>query len=112
AGSNNTLEHRVRAPASPAQSCLWSEGEAASSTPSGERGASEGGQRHPPSELPHVPGVPERVPPRLRPYGEAVRLAADRDRLDLARGRVDHVDDVVVAAGEPQGLAVHADVAH
>src|SRR5262249_11025176 len=60
----------------------------------------------------HIPRMPERVAPGLRPYGEAVRFVADGDGLDLTRGRVDDVDDVVVAAGQPQGLTVGADVAH
>jgi seryl-tRNA synthetase len=62
--------------------------------------------------LAHVAGVPERIPPGLRPNGQAVRLRADLDRLHIAVRRVEHVDDVVVAAGQPQLLAVGADVAH
>src|SRR5262245_62019496 len=60
----------------------------------------------------HVAGVTERVPAGLRPHGEAVRLLADGNRGDLAAGRVEDVDDVVVAPGKPEALAVRADVAH
>src|ERR1700677_3385602 len=56
--------------------------------------------------------MPERVPPRLRPHGQTVRHAADGDRLDRAVGRVEGVDDAVVAAGQPEPFAVRADVAH
>src|SRR5262249_40385643 len=60
----------------------------------------------------HVAGVAQGVAPGLRPYRETVRLLADRNRDHLARGGVDHVDDVIVAAREPQVLTVGADVAH
>src|SRR5262249_50667715 len=60
----------------------------------------------------HVAGVAERVAPGLRPHREAVRLLADGNGHHFAGRRVDHVHDVVVAPGEPQTLAVHADVAH
>src|SRR6185436_18503793 len=46
------------------------------------------------------------------PYREPVRLDTDLDDLRLARGRVERVDDVVIAAGEPKGLAVRAHIAH
>src|SRR5678815_1942271 len=54
----------------------------------------------------------ERVAARLRPDREAVRLLADLDLVDRALRRLDPVDDVVVAAREPQVFAVGADVAH
>src|SRR5882724_12106766 len=56
--------------------------------------------------------MPERVAPRLGPDGETVWLLARRDAPHLARGGVDHVDHVVVAAGQPELLAVGADIAH
>src|SRR5690349_14403167 len=63
--------------------------------------------------LPHVAGVAERVASGLRPHGETVRLVARRNRLhDFARAGVDHVDDAIVASGEPQMFAVDTDVAH
>lgn len=46
----------------------------------------------------HVPRMPERIPSRLRPDGEPVRLLADRNLLHGAALRVEHVHDVVVAA--------------
>src|SRR5204863_8858471 len=52
-------------------------------------------------ELTHVAGVAEGIAARLRPYGEPVRLGADRDRGDCARCRVDRIDDIVVAPGQP-----------
>src|SRR5437899_1147839 len=55
----------------------------------------------------------ERVASRLRPDRETVRLVADGNRLQqLAAGRVDDVDDPVVAAREPQLFAVDAEIAH
>ena len=60
----------------------------------------------------HVPGVAERVAPGLRPDREAMRLAPDGNLRRGAGGGVDRVDDVVVAAGESERLAVGADVAH
>ena len=62
--------------------------------------------------LPHVARVAERIAAGLRPDGEAVRLLAHRDLLHGAGRRVEHVDDVVVAARQPELLAVGADVAH
>src|SRR5436309_5698366 len=53
----------------------------------------------------------ERVASRLRPDRETVRLVADGNRLQqLAAGRVDDVDDPVVAAREPQLFAVDAEM--
>src|SRR5262249_31821470 len=74
------------------------------SSRSGERSSAPGSA--------HVAGVAERVAPGLRPHREAVRLLADGNGHHFAGRRVDHVHDVVVAPGEPQTLAVHADVAH
>ena len=48
----------------------------------------------------------------MRPDGEAVRHAADRDRLHRAVVGVEGVDDAVVAARQPQIFAVGRDVAH
>src|SRR5450755_195484 len=59
-----------------------------------------------------IPGMPQRVAPRLRPDREPVRLAPDLDLVDRAARRVDAIDDVVEAPGQPQVLAVGADVAH
>jgi hypothetical protein len=39
-------------------------------------------------------------------------LDADLDGLDGARGGVENVDDVVITGGEPELLAVRADIAH
>src|SRR5262249_28663005 len=60
----------------------------------------------------HVSRVAERVPPGLRPHREPVRLLADRNRAHLSRARIDRIHDIVVAAGEPERLAVRADIAH
>src|SRR5215475_3108170 len=54
----------------------------------------------------------ERISPRLRPYGEAVWLLAHRDRDHRPVRCVDRVHDVIVATGEPERLAVDADVPH
>ena len=62
--------------------------------------------------LAHVPRVAEGIPSRLRPHGEPMGLLARRDLAYLARGGVDRVDDVVVAAGEPERPAVRTHVAH
>src|SRR5258708_39182700 len=62
--------------------------------------------------LPHIPRMPQRIAPRLRPDREAMRHAADGDRLHRSVRRVDGVDGAVVAGGEPQRLAVSADIAH
>src|SRR6201996_4373211 len=59
-----------------------------------------------------VAGMPQGVSTRLRPHGQAVRLLADRDFAHRAAGGVEAVDDVVVAAREPEVLAVGGDVAH
>src|SRR5262245_7330708 len=57
--------------------------------------------------------MPERITAGLRPLREAVRLVSNWNGLDdLARRRVDDVDDAIVAAGEPQMLAVDAQIAH
>src|SRR5205823_2336566 len=56
--------------------------------------------------------VAERVAAGLRPDGEAVRLAADLDLVDLAGGRLDAIDHVVEAAREPEIFAVGAGIAH
>src|SRR5262249_9913500 len=73
------------------------------------------GGQHRPRPSPwstHVAGVAERIAPGLWPHREAVRLLADWNRDDLARGRVDYVHDVVIASREPETLAVGAHVAH
>src|SRR5271166_239611 len=56
--------------------------------------------------------MPQRVPPRLRPYGEAVRLLADRNLLHRSRRGVECVHHVVISARDPEGLSVSAHVAH
>src|SRR5207245_6734469 len=43
---------------------------------------------------------------------QAMRLAADLDLVDLARGGVDAIDLVVEAAAQPQVFTVGADIAH
>src|SRR6266545_8378409 len=63
-------------------------------------------------DLPHVAGMPQRVASRLRPHGETMRLPADGNALDLPAYGIDDVDDVVVAAREPELFAVDAHVAH
>ena len=63
-------------------------------------------------DLAHVAGVAERVAAGLRPDGQAVRLLPDRDFRDCPGRRVDVVDDIVVAPGQPQLFAVGADIAH
>src|SRR5215469_16789859 len=62
--------------------------------------------------LAHIPGVTERIAARLRPDREPMRLPAHRDDPDCAGCRVDVVDDIVVAPGQPKLLPVCADVAH
>ena len=60
-----------------------------------------------------VPRVAHAVPARLGEERQAVRAVADGDLLDQLPGRrVDHVDLGVVAAAEPELLAVAADPAH
>src|SRR5262245_53246319 len=54
----------------------------------------------------HVPRMSERIPSRLWPDREAVRLLAYRNLRHRARGRVDRVDHVVVTTRQPQQLAV------
>src|SRR6185437_10857257 len=65
-----------------------------------------------PHQSTHDAGMPQRVAARLRPYRQAVRLHAHLDLAHLAGDGVDGVDHVVEAAGQPQRLAVGADVAH
>src|SRR5215510_2343588 len=60
----------------------------------------------------HVAGVAERIAAGLRPHGEAVRLTPYGNRLHVARGRIDGVDDIIEAAREPQMTAVGGDIAH
>src|SRR5208283_5478369 len=62
--------------------------------------------------LPHVARVAERIAPRLRPYGEAVRHAADGNRLHRAVVGVEGIDDAVVATREPKPFAVGAQIPH
>src|SRR5271157_2233084 len=54
----------------------------------------------------------ERIAAGLRPDREPVWHAADRNRLHRAVVGVEGVDDAVIAAREPQPLAVGAEVAH
>src|SRR5207245_4507613 len=62
---------------------------------------------------PHVSRVPDRVAPGLRPDTQAVRLAADRNAMrQLSTAGVEHVDLIVVAAGNPELFAVASHVAH
>src|SRR6478609_3874463 len=42
-----------------------------------------------------IAGMAQRITPRLRPHGEAVRLLADLDLVDGARAGVDAIDHVV-----------------
>src|SRR6185312_10224887 len=65
-----------------------------------------------PDQSAHDAGMPQRVAARLRPHRQAVRLGTDLDLADLAGGGVDRINHVVEAAGQPQRLAVGADVAH
>src|SRR5256885_12312565 len=60
----------------------------------------------------HITGVTERLAAWLWPSRQSMRLGADAYRLDRAACGVDGVDDVVVPAGDPQQLAVGADVSH
>src|SRR5262245_688111 len=60
----------------------------------------------------HVAGVAERIASWLWPHRETVRLLADWNRDDLARGGVDDVHGVIIASREPETLAIGADVAH
>src|SRR5262249_36046816 len=88
-----------------------------SATPAGARCLPTGPRRRDTSRRPggtsaHVAGVAERVAARLRPHGEPVRLLPDGDRGDLAGAGVEDVDDVVVAAREPELGPVGADVPH
>ena len=55
----------------------------------------------PSNALPHVPRMAERIAAGLRPHRQAVRLFADRNFLDRTRCRIDVVNDIVVAAGQP-----------
>ena len=65
-----------------------------------------------PLALTQIAGVAERIAAGLRPDGEAVRLAADLDLVDLAGRGVDAIDLVVEAAAQPEIFAVGADIAH
>src|SRR5882724_7874962 len=62
--------------------------------------------------LAHISGVAEGVPAGLRPDREAMGLFPDGDLGHLAGRGVEDVDDVVIASGEPELLAVGADIAH
>src|SRR5260221_11602280 len=62
--------------------------------------------------LAHVPGVAQGIAPRLRPDGQAVGFRADRDRLDVAGGDFDGIDELVEAPGQPEIFSVGADIAH
>src|SRR4051794_28758088 len=65
------------------------------------------------TQLPEYAGVSERIAAGLREDAEAMRPGADPDALDqpAAAGR-DRIDDAVVAAAQPQDLAVGRDAAH
>src|SRR6266480_5497524 len=56
--------------------------------------------------------VTERVASRLRPDGETVGLGFHSNTFDGSVRRVDDINGVVVAAGEPKLFAVDADIAH
>src|SRR5690242_13131419 len=58
-------------------------------------------------------GVSDRVAARLRPYAQAVRPLADMDAVQQLPGaRADGVDLGVVAAAQPEHLAVGRHAAH
>src|SRR5207302_11457887 len=75
-------------------------------------GAAEGEWQYRDFGSAHIAGVTERIAARLRPHRQSMRLGADAYRPDRSTCGVDGVDDVVVAAGDPQQLAVGADVSH
>src|SRR6516162_11560673 len=56
------------------------------------------------SSSPHISGMPEGIPPGLRPHGEAMRLVADRNFPHLSGRCVDCVHDVVVPTRNPERL--------
>jgi len=56
------------------------------------------------SSSPHISGMPEGIPPGLRPHGEAMRLVADRNFPHLSGRCVDCVHDVVVPTGKPERI--------
>src|SRR3989441_3163668 len=61
----------------------------------------------------HVPGMPQGIAPRLRPYAQAMRLATDLDAVHEAAGpRVEDVHLAVVAPRQPQLPAVGGHVPH
>src|SRR4051812_19211837 len=61
----------------------------------------------------HVPRMAERISAWLGPDRETVGLAADGDAVgELARFGVEHINLVVVAAGDPELFSVNADIAH
>src|SRR4051812_30583836 len=65
------------------------------------------------ARLAENPGVTDRVPAGLRPDGETVRAGADGDaRQQLPGPRAQRVDLAVVAARQPQHLAVGGKAAH
>ena len=59
-----------------------------------------------------VSSVTKRITAGLGPDCEAVRFFGDGNALHFARCRVDGIDDVIEAAGQPQRLSIDADVTH
>src|SRR5256886_13084117 len=75
-------------------------------SPSNDRGPRRGGS-------PHVPGVPQRVPARLRPHAQAVRLVAHFYAVrHPSRLGVEDVHLIVVATRYPELLPIGAHVPH
>src|SRR5215475_12590453 len=54
----------------------------------------------------------EGISSRLRPDSEAMGLGLNWNAFHISARRVDDVDRIVVATGEPELFAVDADVAH
>ena len=62
--------------------------------------------------LAHYSSVSKRIAPGLRPDRKAVWFGSDRDRFHGRGRRIDRVDNLVEASGEPQKFTVRTDISH
>src|SRR4051794_38602916 len=61
----------------------------------------------------HISRMAERVPARLRPHTQTVRLATHRDAShEVSVTRVEHVHLVIIPPGDPQLLSIGGHIAH
>src|SRR5438132_6769426 len=70
-------------------------------------------QARTPGHLPHVPSMAQRVPSRLRPNSEPVRLPSHRNPMrQFPSRRVEHIYLIIVSPRHPQLFAIGGNVPH